>query len=134
MPKALFEQDKIGLPVTKLATVRDIIWTEQNADITIKLRLLALSGPAWTTRIAMLGQVPPQLLIHAFFRVDVAIDCFLADAQFGTFIDHPVADLFGCPFARQAIWQSQICREGALFDPRNHGLAQIRMSDQLALY
>ena len=118
----------------KLAAMRHVVGTEQNADITVELRLLTLSGTPRTTGFAMLGQVPPEFLIHAFFRVDVAIDCFLADAQFGTFIDHPVADLFGCPFARQAIWQSQICREGALFDPRNHGLAQIRMSDQLALY
>ncbi len=119
MPKALFEQDKISLPVSKLATVRDIIRAEQDADITIELGLLALSGPTWATGFPMLRQIPPKLLIHAFLGLDVAIDRFLADAQFGAFVDHAIADLF---------------RRPTLFDPRDHGLAQVRMPEQLSLH
>lgn len=66
----------------------------------------------------MFWQIPPELLRHAFLGLDVTIDRFSADAQFGTFIDHPIADLLGRP---------------SLFDPFNHTLAQIRMSDQFAL-
>jgi len=64
-------------------------------------------------------QVPPQLLIHAFFEIDLTVDCFLADPQFVAFIEHPIADLFGCP---------------ALFDPVNPAFAPIRMSNQFALH
>ncbi len=87
--------------------------------MTVEFGLLALSGATWTTSLAMFGQVPPKLLVHVFLRVDVAIDRLLADAQFGTFIDHPVADLL---------------RRPALFDPGDHGLAQVRMADQLSLH
>ena len=64
------------------------------------------------------GKIPPEFLIHAFLGVDVAIDRFLADAQFGTFIDHAVPDLLGCP---------------ALLDALDGAFAQIRMPDQFAL-
>ena len=77
-----------------------------------------VSGATRPAGFAMLGQVPPELLVHAFFGIDVAIDRFLADAQFGAFIDHPVADLF---------------RRPTLFDPRDHGLAELWMPDQFAL-
>ena len=46
------------------------------------------------TRFAIFGQVPPQLLVHAFLGIDVAIDRFRADAQSNIFIYHQVADLF----------------------------------------
>ncbi|WP_372674694.1 hypothetical protein [Aquicoccus sp.] len=61
----------------------------------------------------------PQLFVHAFLGIDITVDRFLADAQLCAFIDHAVADLLGRP---------------ALFDPGDHGLAQLRMSDQLALH
>nr|WP_170565848.1 hypothetical protein [Ruegeria atlantica] len=49
------EQDKISLPMSKLAAVSNIIRAKQNADITVKLGGLALTGAARTTRFAMLG-------------------------------------------------------------------------------
>ena len=104
--------------MAELAAMGHIVRAEENADITVKFRWKALSGAAWPTGLSMFGQVPPQLLFHAFFGIDVAIDRFLTDAKSCTFIDHPIADL---------LWRS------ALFDPFDDALAQIRMSDQLAL-
>lgn len=104
--------------MSKLATMRHISRAEQYADITIKLRLLAFPGAAWPAGLAMLWRVPPELLGHAFLGIDLAIDRFLTDMQFRIFIDHPVADLLGCP---------------ALLDPRDHSFAQLRMPNQFAL-
>src|SRR6056297_2886944 len=104
--------------MTELASMRHVVGAEQNADISVKLRLLALSGTTWATGLAMLGQVPPQLFVHTFFGIYVAVDCFLTDAQFGAFIDHPIANLF---------------RRPTLFDPCDHSFANLGMSDQLAL-
>ena len=63
--------------MSKLATVCDIIGTEQNADIPIKLGLLAYSGPARPTRFAMLGQVPAKLLrqLDSHFKCDTYLKC-----------------------------------------------------------
>ncbi len=47
------------------------------------------------------------------------VDGFLADAQLGAFMDHPVADLF---------------RRPSLFDLGHNVPAQIRISYELALY
>ena len=66
----------------------------------------------------MLGQVPPKLLRHAFLRVDVAVDCFLADPERRTFLDQPVADLLRGP---------------AVLDPLDDLISKLRMPDQLAL-
>ncbi len=43
----------------------------------------------------------------------------IGEEQFGTFVDHAIADLL---------------RRPSLFDPRDHGLAQVWMSDQFALH
>ena len=66
--------------MAKLPAVCDVIRAEQDADITVKLWLLALSGATRPTGFAVLGQIPPELLIHAFLGIDVAINGFLADA------------------------------------------------------
>ena len=63
-------------PMPKLTPVGDIIQAEKNADITVKLGLLALTGAAKSAVLAMQGQVPPQFLCHAFFGINVAIDRF----------------------------------------------------------
>ena len=55
-------------------TMGDIIGTKQDTDIAVKSWNLALSGATWTAGLTMLGQVPPQLLRHTFFGIDVAID------------------------------------------------------------
>lgn len=66
--------------MSELAAMRDVIRAEQDADVTIEFRLLALSGTTRPASFAVLGQIPSQLVVHAFFRVDVAVDRFLADA------------------------------------------------------
>ena len=100
--------------MAELATMCHVIRAEQDVDITVKLWLLALYGTTRPAGFPMLGQVPPQLLIHAFFGIDVAIDRFLTDAQFRALKDHTIADLLGRP---------------ALLDTRDHSLAQIWVPD-----
>jgi hypothetical protein len=119
LAKLLFEQYQICLPMAKLASMSDIIRAKQNTDITVKFWPLTLSGATWPTRLSVFRQVPPELLRHAFLRVDILVDGFLADAQLGAFMDHPVADLFRPP---------------SLFDLGHDAPAQIRMSYELALY
>ncbi len=64
-------------PMPKLATMSDIVRPEQDADIAVKLRLLALASTARGAALAMQWQVPPQLLCHAFFGVDMSVDRLL---------------------------------------------------------
>ena len=96
----------------------DIIRTEQDTDITVKIGLSALSGASWVAGHAMLGQVPPKLRSHTFFRIDATVSDFPADTQFRTLKDHPVPNLLERP---------------TLFDPLHNRLVQIWMSDQFAL-
>lgn len=88
----LFKQHQIALPMPKLATMSDIVQPEQDADIAVKLRLLALASTAWRPVLAMQWQVSPQLLQHAFFGVDMPVDCLLTDTLFDPVKDHPIAD------------------------------------------
>ena len=75
----------------------DIIRAKQDAHITVKLGLLTLASTTRRAVLSVQGQVPPQLVTHTFFGIDVAIDCLLADALLGSVKDHPVADLLGRP-------------------------------------
>jgi hypothetical protein len=77
-----------------------------------------LARAAGATCDAVRRQVPPQVITHAVFGIDVAINRFLADPRFCAFLDHPVADLLWRPTA---------------FDPFNDKLAQFRMFDQFAI-
>ncbi len=70
--------------MAELTAECDIIRAEQDADITVELRLLALSGTTKPAGFAMLRQIPPQPLIYAFLGIDVAIDRCLANAQRST--------------------------------------------------
>ncbi|MCF6431175.1 hypothetical protein [Leisingera sp. MMG026] len=63
----------------ELAAVRDIVGTEQDADIPVELWSLMLSGTARPAVLSVFGQIPPQLISHAFFEVDVAIDHLLTN-------------------------------------------------------
>ena len=98
--------------MSKMPTVCHIIRTEQNADITVELRLLVLSGTTRPAGFSVLGQVPPRLCVHAFLGIDVAVDRFLADPQFCAFMDRAVADLLGRPIARQAVCIANLPRGG----------------------
>lgn len=118
LPKLLFEQHQITFPVTELATVSHIIRTEQDADIAMELGFTTLSHTPRPMRDTVGRQIPPQIIAHAFFGINVAIDRFLADPQRCLFLDHPVADLFGGPAVLQA------------FD---YALAKIRMFTQLTI-
>ncbi len=97
LPKALFEQHKVSLPVSELAAVSNIVRAEQDADVAIELRRHALSGAPGFARFAMVWQIPPQVIRHAFFGIDVTIDRFPADPEPGALENHPIADLFGRP-------------------------------------
>lgn len=66
----------------------------------------------------MRGQVPPQIIPHAVFRVDVAVNGLLADTQLCPFLDHPVTDLLGRP---------------TVLDPFDHTLTQLGIFDQFAI-
>ena len=101
-----------------LATAGDIVWPEQDADITIKFGLLTLSCPAWRSILPVQGQVPSQLLCHAFFGVDMPVEGFLADALFSALIDRPITDLLGCPTVLKVF---------------NYSVAQVRMPNEFAL-
>ena len=102
--------------MTELTAVSDIIWSKQDADIAVKLGLLALAGTARCSVISVQGQVPPQLITHAFLGVDVTINRLLTNMLLGTFIDHPVADLLGRPSGLETV---------------HNALTQLRMPDQL---
>jgi hypothetical protein len=104
--------------MSNLATVSHVIGPEQDADFTVQLGFSASSGAPWSTGNTVRGQVPPQIIAHAFLRVDVAIDRFLADPLRRLFLDHPIADLFGRP---------------SVFDPLNHTFAEFRVFDQFAI-
>ena len=105
--------------MAELASMSDIIRAEQNTDITVKFWCLTLSGATWPTRLSVFRQIPPELLRHAFLRVDLSVDGLLAGPRLGAFMYYPVADLFRCP---------------SFFDPLRNVPAQIRMSYELALY
>jgi hypothetical protein len=104
--------------MAELTALRHIIRAEQNADITVELRLSAFARAAGPRCDALRGQIPPKIIAQAFFGIDVTINRFLTHSQLCPFLDHPIADLLGRP---------------ALFDPFNHARAEIRMPDQLAL-
>jgi hypothetical protein len=46
-PSLLFKQHQITLPMSKLATMGDVIRAEQDADIAVKLGLLTFARTAW---------------------------------------------------------------------------------------
>jgi hypothetical protein len=98
--------------------VGDIIGAEQDADIAVKLGLLTLASTSRCPVLPVHGQVPPQLLSQAFFRVDVAVDRFLADALLSPIKDHPIANLFRRPSVLEMV---------------HNQLTQFRIPDQRAL-
>jgi len=89
--------------VTEFPAVCDVVRAEQDTDITVEFRRTALSGSARTASPAVLGQVPPELLRHAFLRVDIPADRLLADPECRAFVDQPVADLLGGPAILDAV-------------------------------
>lgn len=79
--------------MSKLSTVCDIVWTEQDADIADELGLPALLGMTRPAGLAVFRQVPPELLIQIFLLVDLAVVGFLLETLFYAFVDHAVAGL-----------------------------------------
>ena len=80
--------------MSKLPRVSHIVGTKQDTDITNKRGLLAPSGTMRPAGFAVLRQVPPDFLIHAFLRIEIAIDR-LWQAQLRALADHSVAELLG---------------------------------------
>jgi hypothetical protein len=104
--------------MAKLATMRDIIGTEQDADIAVKFGLLTFACTPRCPVLSVQGQVPSKLIAYAFFGVNEAIDCLLANPLFSTLKDHSVADLLGRP---------------AVLQTGHNVLTELWISEQLAL-
>tara|TARA_R110002111_G_scaffold217753_2_gene280061 strand:- start:457 stop:972 length:516 start_codon:yes stop_codon:yes gene_type:complete len=102
----------------KLATMRDVIGAEQDADIAVEFGFSASSGASWPSRDTVRWQIPPKIMTLALLGIDVAENRFLTDPWHSTFMDHPIADLF---------------RRPTVFQQLNHALAQGRVTDQLAV-
>lgn len=94
--------------MSKLATVSHIIGPEQDADIAVELGFSASSGATRPAGNTVRGEIPPQIIAHAIFGIDVAVDRFLADPLRCLFLDHTVADL---------LWRPTV------FDPFNYTFA-----------
>jgi hypothetical protein len=94
--------------MAELTAVRHIIRTEQDTDITVEFWVAASAGSPWPSGNTMGGQIPPQVITHAIFGIDLAVNRFLADSWLCTFMHYPVTDLL---------------RRPAVFDPFNHTLA-----------
>ena len=104
--------------MSELLSLRYGFGSEQDADISVELGDAGPATPPRTARLAVGWQIPPELLLHAFAAVDVAVDRLLTGAGSGALEAQATGDLFGCPAGSDVI-----------DDP----LAEMRISDQLPL-
>ena len=112
------EQQQIRLPMAELTPVCNVVGTEQDAVLRPELRHTGLAGTTWAALAALLGQMPPQALLHALLGVDEPVDRLLADPRLDAFQPQPSGDLFRGPTS---------------LDPVDDLVPEIGVTDQLAV-
>ncbi|WP_210529857.1 hypothetical protein [Rubellimicrobium arenae] len=98
--------------------MRDVVRAEQDAVFGSELWGLALAGATRAARAARLGQLPPEIVLHAFLRGDEAGDRLLAHTRLRAFEAHAPGDLLGRPTG---------------LDPVDDPTLKLGVADQLAL-
>ncbi len=100
----LSEDHQIRFPVTEFTAGIDDVGPVSNGAFHWKDEASGSACVSWSPPAASFGQVPAQLLILAFLRIDVLIDCLMAQPSGrATGKPQPTRNLFRRPAVLEAI-------------------------------